>query len=281
MKRALRKIADQHAVLFWILCVLFYIIGYKVFSVAVLGKTPYSYDIAFFKLALALLAIIMMKSMYGEGFSFHLHTKKMLKGVLLLWPAILFFANNILKTTIYPDQIVAETLLMVIVSNMITGFYEEIIVRGMLLGHMMKHWKNDKKKILRSAVATSLLFGIVHLGNLVYGNTAETIFQVFYATIIGLIFAASYLRTKNLWACILIHGLTDVTSALYRIHYLPGEEITDITGGFRFMQEGPGLLFLPVTILIALIVALYELRKKKRAEISELWENVSNSVPAD
>lgn len=47
------------------------------------------------------------------------------------------------------------------------------------------------------------------------------------------------------------------------------------------MQEGPGLLFLPVTILIALIVALYELRKKKRAEISELWENVSNSVPAD
>lgn len=63
----------------------------------------------------------------------------------------------------------------------------------MLLGHMMKHWKNDEKKILRSAAVTSILFGVVHLGNLAYGNTAETIFQVFYATILGMIFAASYL----------------------------------------------------------------------------------------
>lgn len=271
MRKTLRKIADQHAVLFWILCVLFYIVGYKVISVTVLGKTPYSYDIAFFKLSLALLAIIMMKSMYVESFSFHLCTKKFLKGLLLLWPAFLFLANNILKTTIHPDQIVTETLLMVIVSNMITGFYEEVILRGMLLGHMMKHWKNDKKKILSSAAATSILFGVVHLGNLVYGNTAETIFQVFYAAIMGLVFAACYLRTKNLWACILVHGIVDVSSALYTIHYLPGEEITNVTGGFRFMQEGFGLLFLPVAILIALIAALYELRKKKRPEISELW----------
>ena len=271
MRKALRKTAEQHAVLFWVLSVLFYIVGYKVISVTVLGKTPYSYDIAFFKLALALLAIIMMKSIYGEAFSFHLHTEKMMKGFLLLWPAVLLLANNILKTTIHPNQIVAETLLMVTVSNMITGFYEEIIVRGMLLGHMMKHWKNDEKKILRAAVATSLLFGIVHLGNLVYGNAVETIFQVIYATIIGLVFAASYLRTKNLWACILIHGFTDVTSALYKIHYLPGEEIPDVIGGFQFMQGGFGLLFLPISFLIALVVALYELRKKKRPEISELW----------
>lgn len=165
---------------------------------------------------------------------------------------------------------------MVIISNMITGFYEEVILRGMLLGHMMKHWKNDKKKILRSAAATSILFGAVHLGNLVYGNTAETIFQVFYATILGLIFAASYLRTKNLWACILIHGIIDVSSALYKIHYLPGEEISDITGGFGFMNNGFGLLLLPVSILSTLIVALYELRKKKRPEISELWNEDSN-----
>lgn len=276
MRKILRKIADQHAVLFWVLCILFYIVGYKVISLTVLGKTPYSYDIAFFKLALAFLAIIMMKSMYGEAFSFHLHTKKMLKGFLLLWPSVLFLANNILKTTIHPNQIVAETLLMVIISNMITGFYEEVILRGMLLGHMMKHWKNDKKKILRSAAATSILFGAVHLGNLVYGNTAETIFQVFYATILGLIFAASYLRTKNLWACILIHGIIDVSSALYKIHYLPGEEISDITGGFGFMNNGFGLLLLPVSILSTLIVALYELRKKKRPEISELWNEDSN-----
>lgn len=271
MAGKLRKIADQYATIFWILCVLFYIIGYKLVSVNILGKTSYSYDVAFLKLSLSFLAIIMMKEMYKGEFSFHLRTEKMMKGLLLLWPGLLFLVFNILKTNIQADKIVTETLLMVVITNMITGFYEEIIMRGMLLGHMMKHWKNDEKKVLKSVVVTSILFGAVHLGNLVYGNILDTIFQVFYATTLGLVFGASYLRTKNLWACIFIHGIIDVSSAVYTINYAPGEEVVDMGSGNGLMGSGIGFLLVLAANLLSVVVFLYELRKEKRAEIVELW----------
>lgn len=271
MAGKLRKIADQYATIFWILCVLFYIIGYKLVSVNILGKTSYSYDVAFLKLSLSFLAIIMMKEMYKGEFSFHLRTEKMMKGLLLLWPGLLFLVFNILKTNIQADKIVTETLLMVVITNMITGFYEEIIMRGMLLGHMMKHWKNDEKKVLKSVVVTSILFGAVHLGNLVYGNILDTIFQVFYATTLGLVFGAAYLRTKNLWACIFIHGIIDVSSAVYTINYAPGEEVVDMGSGNGLMGSGIGFLLVLAANLLSVVVFLYELRKKKRAEIAELW----------
>lgn len=271
MAGKLRKIADQYATIFWILCVLFYIIGYKLVSVNILGKTSYSYDVAFLKLSLSFLAIIMMKEMYKGEFSFHLRTEKMMKGLLLLWPGLLFLVFNILKTNIQADKIVTETLLMVVITNMITGFYEEIIMRGMLLGHMMKHWKNDEKKVLKSVVVTSILFGAVHLGNLVYGNILDTIFQVFYATTLGLVFGASYLRTKNLWACIFIHGIIDVSSAVYTINYAPGEEVVDMGSGNGLMGSGIGFLLVLAANLLSVVVFLYELRKEKRAEIAELW----------
>lgn len=264
MVTKLKKLSEEHAYLFWILCVLFYVVGYKVFSVNVLGKTPYDYDLAFFKFSLALLAILMMKSMYNGKFSFYLSTGNFFKGILLLWPTVLYVLLNVTGHGIHLGGIVGETLLMVVIINMSTGFYEEIIMRGMLLGHMMQHWKNDEKKVFKSVAATSVLFGIVHLGNLVYGDVFGTLFQVFYAAIIGLVFAAAFLRTKNLWACIFMHGIVNVSSELYTIYYVPGDTIN--------LQSNVGIIATFVTIVISLVVGLYELRKKRKAEIIELWK---------
>lgn len=259
----LRKLADKHALLFWILCVLFYIVGYKAVTLGLLGKTPYQYDVAFFKLSLALLAILMMKRLYHGQFCFYFRTKNLLKGLLLLWPGYMFLLSNLLGTHTGGRGVVPETLIMVVVANMITGFYEEVLMRGMLLGHMMEHWRNDKHKILKSVLTTSILFGLVHLGNLATAPVGPTLFQVFYATLFGLIFAAAFLRTKNLWACILLHGLVDVSGDLYTVFYLPGEEITD------FMSSNIPVMLL--SLLLCIIVVPFEMRKKKRAEILAMW----------
>lgn len=264
MTKALRNLAEKHAVLFWVLCVLVFVAGYKVVSVGLLGKTPYEYDVSFFKLSLALLAILMMKAMYHGQFRFYFRKENFGKGLLLLWPTLLFALANLLTPDMLSENgVVAETLTMVVVANMITGFYEEVVMRGMLLGHMMEHWKDDERKILKSVLTTSVLFGVVHLGNLVRAPLGATLIQVVYATVFGLIFAAAYLRTKNLWPCVLLHGLVDVSGDLYTMYYLPGETITGLFGAF-----------IPLALLstvLCLVVALFELRKKKRAELRELW----------
>ena len=58
MTKFLRKLADEKAPLFWCLSMLvFMILGYKSFSTAFLGKTGYTYDAAFLRLALLLMVI--------------------------------------------------------------------------------------------------------------------------------------------------------------------------------------------------------------------------------
>lgn len=270
MAKTLRKLAEEHALVFWILCVLFYVVGYKVFRVMILEKTPYTYDVAFFRISLAFLAIIMMKEIYNGKFSFNLHTSRMMKGVLLLWPGLLFLLINLGGGSIRNQAIVGETLLMVIISNMATGFYEEIIMRGMLLKHMMQHWRGDQHRILKSVVVTSVLFGVVHLGNLVYGQVAVTLTQVVYATALGLLFAAAYLRTANLWSCVLVHGIVDISGELHKIYYRPGEEIEIYNNGW--------MILIPLVVVICLITAWYEFRKKKRLEILALWEDKEESL---
>lgn len=264
MTKTLRNLAEKHAVIFWILCVLVFVVGYKTVSVGLLSNTPYKYGIAFFKLSLALLSILMMKSIYHGRFCFYFRKENFGKGLLLLWPALLFLLANLLTPDTFSDRgVVAETLIMVVITNMITGVYEEVVMRGMLLGHMMQHWKDDEHKILKSVLTTSVLFGVVHLGNLAQAPLGPTLFQVVYATVFGLLFAATYLRTKNIWSCVLIHGLVDVSGEVCTIYYYPGEPIEGLFGAF--------VPLMVLSTVICLVVSLFELRKKRCAEIKALW----------
>ena len=72
MKKFLRKLADEKAVLFWCLSLLvFMVIGYKSFSTVFLEKTGYTWDTSFLKLSLLLMVIIMMKEIYSGQFYFN------------------------------------------------------------------------------------------------------------------------------------------------------------------------------------------------------------------
>ncbi|MFR6600559.1 MAG: type II CAAX prenyl endopeptidase Rce1 family protein [Streptococcus sp.] len=55
---------------------------------------------------------------------------------------------------------------------------------------------------------------MAHLGNLTHQPLDATLFQVYYASAIGIFFAAIYLRTGSLWWTIILHFLVDFTSVL-------------------------------------------------------------------
>lgn len=62
--------------------------------------------------------------------------------------------------------------------------------------------------------ASSLIFGMVHIVNLLSNNTLviATSVQIIYATFAGIFFAVLYLKTKNIWLIALLHGVTDIIS---------------------------------------------------------------------
>lgn len=84
------------------------------------------------------------------------------------------------------------------------GFSEEAIFRGLFLQFLLP------RGATRAVVLSSLVFGLMHLANLMVGaDLTGTLTQVIYATLIGICFAGVRLYIGSLWPLIIIHALVD------------------------------------------------------------------------
>ena len=87
------------------------------------------------------------------------------------------------------------------------GFGEEAMFRGLAVPIGMRYLKG-KNKILITAVFTSVIFGLSHLGNAMGGN-AIGILQAIASIGSGLFFAAIFLRSGSILVTVALHFLVD------------------------------------------------------------------------
>lgn len=120
---------------------------------------------------------------------------------------LLVLASTNLWNGVRMNMSVLEAILHVI-SMLCVGFLEEIIFRGFLFKAMCK------SNIKRAIIVSSITFGIGHIVNLLNGaDTFSTILQICYAVAIGFLFTIIFLRSGNLWPCIITHGVINSLSA--------------------------------------------------------------------
>lgn len=93
------------------------------------------------------------------------------------------------------------------------GLFEEMLFRAVLNDALIYQFRNTKHIFLLSAVVTSLVFGGVHIfGSVLDGevNTPITIAQAVLKTVscgvFGLNLLIMYWKTRNIWACAVVHG---------------------------------------------------------------------------
>lgn len=97
-----------------------------------------------------------------------------------------------------------EVLFFAILACLI-GFVEEVFFRGLILRALAS------AGLWRGAVVSSIVFGVMHLLNLLFGaDLVATLLQTVYATAMGFGFAAVTLRTGSLWPLIAIHAAIDL-----------------------------------------------------------------------
>ena len=284
----LHDFMEHHAPWFWIIfSVVTVLIVYKSFSLTFLEKTPYTWDDVFQHYTLALLCIILMRESYKGQFHLGFRTERFGLCLLLCWPAIPFMLLNLL-TSLSDQPIIPESLILMLLSNFAIGLFEEVVVRAILVGHMMHHWKGDKHRVLKSVLCSALLFGILHIGNF-FSNPVGTIFQIVYASGIGVMFAAAYIRSRNLWPCIILHALVDLCANLGHI-YVPlqadmaayQEELMSVPSLVSYYVPYDVVMMLPGLVLVgavlisivAAIAGAFTLRKSKAQEIEALWEEM-------
>jgi membrane protease YdiL (CAAX protease family) len=110
----------------------------------------------------------------------------------------------------------ASTYGVLIAGYALTGFAEETMFRGVLVKVL------EKRSPLMIATITAILFGLVHLGNIVIrGEVAITLAQAVGAAAFGFGYAALRLRTNTIVPLIVTHALTDLFLQMGNLPLIP------------------------------------------------------------
>jgi membrane protease YdiL (CAAX protease family) len=165
-----------------------------------------------------------------------------------------------------PGDVVLMTLVVTTLGAAEAGLFEEVVFRGFLLRVISERWG-----LTAAVVATSLLFALFHVVNLVVnGPTAHYPAWLALAslTLAGLVFAQAYLTFRNLWAPVGLHFGWDLTIQLLGQQGQPAKGasllVTTVSGSPIFQgPQGPGLgLFDLVGLgLVSLILLLLGRRR--------------------
>lgn len=120
-----------------------------------------------------------------------------------LWFYMLW-ANLPLLFELKPDQIFPA-----FVASLNAGFTEEYLIRGLILGYLMRFSQKKVSYLWLSLLLSSLIFGVLHAPNILSQPFDFTIYQIIASGLSGLFDGAIYLRTKSLIWVIFAHFLQD------------------------------------------------------------------------
>ena len=116
-----------------------------------------------------------------------------------------------------------ETYAILIAGYLLTGFAEETMFRGIMVKLL------ERRSQWFIACATALLFGLVHLGNIVIrGDPALVAAQAVGAAAFGFGFAALRLRTRALLPLVLLHAVQDLFLQMGNLPLVPVAVVEDV-----------------------------------------------------
>ena len=130
--------------------------------------------------------------------------------ILALPLGILGFLNGLSANPVaekWPLQLISVFVMMIFV-----GLFEELTFRAIINDAVMRRFRDRKSVFVISALACSLIFGAVH----VLGADLSTPIAWLQAAgktvstgIFGLALLFLYWKTRNVWACGIVHGIYD------------------------------------------------------------------------
>lgn len=224
------------------------------------------------------LGAIMFIALYFLGGKEAVTWKKKSIRFMLLLSAYQLVMVLFTAISIYMDglKVVKSDWLLVLLSNLLlafcVGLYEEGLLRGILLNGLIKILPNTKVGLWLAVIISSFLFGFIHvMGYIPYIeiNPVSIIIQMALKTIVagamGMLLAAIYLKTKNIWTCVIVHALNDLFSFLEEAFSklgtaMPTANYVNVNMEMT-QQQIFSYLFLILKILPNIIIAILVVRK--------------------
>ena len=214
---------------------------------------------------LAVFFLIAYTKWFAPEFKGVFKTSALATGILFVWLPFLFklVGSYILNVVDYGFYF--KPTMLALAMAIAAGFFEETIFRGVTVPIGMRYIRSEKR-VSVIVLFTALVFGLLHIGNVINGaSVAMGIIQGIATIFAGLLFVAAFLRTGNILVPIFMHGVYDymcfVTDASLDNGIMAGETVTT------------GLILAVLVDVIAGIWGLYLIRPAKRAEIFAIWND--------
>ncbi len=186
-------------------------------------------------------------------------TKPVGKNLLYILPALIIAINNmpIIPLVIGQSRITAgyEKIFLLLFECLAVGFFEEMAFRSVVMLGIMENRRKTKKDILISILISSAVFGLVHIVNIFISPSIMVVLQILYSALIGGMCAIVLLLTRNIWACVILHGLFNFFGAI----------VSECGEGRGFFADTPTQI---LTAVIAIAVIAIYIWLFKRFDIS-------------
>ena len=139
------------------------------------------------------------------------------------------------------------------------GICEEMAFREVGISYLKRQLSGNKWNLF-ILIFTSVIFGVTHLSNVIALSVPlrARMMQVFGTLFFGFFLGALFLRTGNIWVCILTHTVYDLLPNIF----MSKMDVDFTTYIWGWMIVGQALLA---------IWGLYLIRKAKQPEIESLW----------
>lgn len=152
-----------------------------------------------------------------------------------------------------------SALLMFTSNMLLVGINEEISMRSLLLNNLICKYGENKNGMYKAILISSVIFGTIHLVNIFFMSPVTVVVQVVNATSAGMLFAAIYICSKNIWSGIIIHALVDWIALFIGQCFVGGESILSVE-----MTTGQGAVMVLLGSLPPIIIAILLINKSLR-----------------
>ena len=145
------------------------------------------------------------------------------------------------------------------------GVAEELIFRGVIAQTLLERCGTARAGVWEACLVSGVLFGAAHLSNLIGSAPFGVLMQCVFAASLGVMFAAIYFRTGNLWVTVFLHSAMDIAAMLIGGLYGTTSVAESVSG-----YDASRLM----SVAVYLIPTVFLLRKKKLPEVQLYWGGI-------
>lgn len=150
---------------------------------------------------------------------FKSHNLSFKESLKLCTPIIVVTCLVLFTNIVSIDNLNMENFLSLITYTIFVGLFEEIFFRGIIEEELLENYSNNDKEVITSILISGLIFGAIHLTNLLMGqDLLSTLIQFIQTSAIGILFGTIYYKTRNIWSLIFLHGFYDFAVLLSEVN---------------------------------------------------------------